>query len=179
MGDLNKWAKLDTIQDYFVISDDRKSYSVISQNQLEDCNKQIVTICSQRATIKRGESYCEYNAFLGRNISGFCNKSIIELLESEIFIPSDKGVYFSVKKEIDIIKKCWVKTGLNIYNYKIKEAGILLETENCEISTSLETVKILPRVQKSTQVNINMSISLKNISTIFSETELVKIKNYK
>ncbi|XP_022167203.1 uncharacterized protein LOC111031526, partial [Myzus persicae] len=178
MGDLNKWAKLDTIQDYLAISDDRKSYSIISQNQLENCNKQIVTICNHRAIIKRGES-CEYNAFLGRNTSGFCNKSINELLESEIFIPSDNGVHFSVKREIDKIKKCWVKTGLNIYNYKIKEAGILLDTENCEISTSLETIKILPRVQKSTQVNINMSISLINISTIFSDTELLKIKNYK
>jgi len=79
---------------------------------------------------------------------------------------------------LDIIKKCWVENGLSIYNYKIKEAGILLNTDNCEITTSLETIKILPRVQKSTQVNININKSLINISDIFNDTELAKMKNY-
>lgn len=56
------------------------------------------------------------------------------ILEYENIIVSP----ISVKKELNIIKKCWVKNGLNIYNYKIKEAGILANIENYEISTSLE-----------------------------------------
>jgi hypothetical protein len=54
-----------------------------------------------------------------------------------------KGYIFSVKNEVDIIKKkkCWVENGLNIYNSKIKKAGILLNTDNCEISIELDKVK--------------------------------------
>lgn len=59
-------------------------------------------------------------------------------------------------------------------HYNLKEAGIILNTRNHEISTVLETIKILPRAQKSTQVNINMTISLISISDVFSDTEFVK-----
>jgi len=62
-------------------------------------------------------------------------------------------------------------------NYKLKKARILINTKNHKIPTVLETIKILTRAQKSTQENIN--ISLINISDIFSDTELVKINNYK